>query len=204
MVKEALLIIRDYIYSFIPAQYQFLVPLFLFTLLIVAYSVFIYYFYIFQSKRDIIKLNLSKYNTAKHPFLDKLFASMLYILEFIVIMPVLSGAWFVFLSIFLVILSKNQSLPEILMVSAALVASIRITAYFTEDLSKDLAKMLPIILLGLFILGENFFELDLFMQRIAEVPSLFYSIPLYLIFIFGIELLMRIGSLFMNGGDDSD
>src|SRR3989344_1832016 len=57
-------------------------------------SLFIYKFYNSISKRNLIELNLRQYNYSSHPIASKFFAILLYLLEYMVIMPFLILLWF--------------------------------------------------------------------------------------------------------------
>ena len=166
-----------------------------FTALIAIYSIFIYYFYRFLAKKNIIDLNLSQYNRYEHPVAMKFFAFLLYILEYIIILPIITLFWFGVLSIFLLLLAKNLELRTILIISASLVASVRVTSYLSQKLSQDLAKMLPFTLLALALTSPNFFSIELFLARLTQMPLLISEIPYYLLFIVVVEFIMRITDL---------
>ena len=172
-------------------DFHLLLVLLFFTAVIVIYAVFVYYFYRFLAKKNLVELNLNKYNQSHNPALAKFFAGIFYIIEYIIILPVMTFFWFSILAILILILSKGMAIGTILLISAALVAAVRITAYLSENLSRDLAKMLPFTLLAIAITTTGFFEMGPMMSRISEVPSLFKTLPLYLLFIVGIELIMR-------------
>ena len=127
------------IVSQIPPEYGIFIGIGIYTVLIAIYSIFVWKFYRFLAKRDVIQLNLSQYNWTEHPTWNKVLASALFFLEYIVIMPVLVFLWFALLSVFLLILSREQTVQNILLISAGIVAATRMTSYFSEDLSKDLA-----------------------------------------------------------------
>ncbi len=175
--------------SGIPENYKLFIILLFFTILIIIYAIFVFYFYKILARKNIINLNLGQY--AGDGAAVKFFAFIFYIIEYIIIMPLLTLLWFGFLAVFLIILSK-QGVATILMISAALVAAVRVTAFINEDLSKDLAKLLPFTLLGLFIIQPDFFNLSEMIGRISDIPSLFYHIPYYLIFIVALETIMRL------------
>ncbi|MBT7102391.1 hypothetical protein HN935_02670 [archaeon] len=164
-----------------------------FTAVIVVYAVFVFYFYRFLAKKNLIELNLSKYNQYENPATVKFLATIFYIIEYLVILPVLTFFWFAVLAILILVLSKGLDASTILLISAALVAAVRITSYVSEDLSRDLAKMLPFTLLAIAITTAGFFDISALFLRIKEVPSLFSHVPYYLLFIVAIELIMRIG-----------
>ena len=164
-----------------------------FTAVIVVYAVFVFYFYRFLAKKNLIELNLAKYNQSQHPTAVKFLAAIFYIIEYLVILPVLTFFWFAVLAILILVLAKGLDAATILLISAALVAAVRITSYVSEDLSKDLAKMLPFTLLAIAITTAGFFDVSALILRVKEIPSLFSNIPFYLLFIVIIELVMRIG-----------
>jgi|APSaa5957512576_1039674.scaffolds.fasta_scaffold51249_2 hypothetical protein len=176
----------------IPDQYSLIATLLFFTLIIVIYSVFVYYFYKFIAKKNIIELNLDQYNRTEHPTATKLLAVFFYIVEYIILLPVLTLIWFSVFSVFLLLLSETSQAATILMLSAALIASIRVVSYVSQNLSRDLAKVVPFTLLALFITNPNFFVVSRFFERISQIPDLLSHVPYYLILIIVLEILMRI------------
>ena len=174
-------------------QSSLTITLLFFTAVIVIYAVFVFYFYRFLAKKNLIELNLNKYNQYQNPAAIKFFAAIFYIIEYIILLPILTFFWFAILSVLVLVLAKGLDAATILLISAALVAAVRITSYISEDLSKDLAKMLPFTLLAIAITTAGFFDINALLQRIKEIPSLFSNIPYYLLFIVIIELVMRIG-----------
>lgn len=100
--------------------------------------------------------------------------------------------WFVVLATLLTFLSKNQSFDTILLVAISVVGAVRVTSYYNEDLSKDLAKMLPFALLGVFIVDISYFDLSssfLFVgQALEQVSTLVY----FLGFIVVLEMTLRL------------
>ncbi|MFH0808294.1 MAG: hypothetical protein V1888_01625 [archaeon] len=169
-----------------------------FTAVIVIYSTFVFYFYRFLAKKNLIELNLNQYNQYQNQFLVKIFAALFFIIEYIILLPVLTFFWFAILSILILVLAKGLEVKTILLIAAALVASVRVTAYLSEDLSKDLAKMLPFTLLAIAITTAGFFDPTGLINRITEIPTLFIHVPYYLLFIVAIELIMRTGEFLQS------
>ncbi|MGC9309602.1 MAG: hypothetical protein ACP5D2_02805 [Candidatus Nanoarchaeia archaeon] len=184
--------------SGIPQDYNVLIILAIFTLLIIVYAIFVFYFYKYLSKKNLVELNLSQYNRYQHAGAAKFTAFIFYILEYIIILPVLTLFWFGTFSLFLLLLSKAEAVLTILTLSAALVSSVRISAYVNEQLAEDLAKMVPLALLAFFILEPDFFQLSLFLDRFSQIPTLLSQIPYYLFFIIALEFVMRIGDLIVK------
>jgi len=169
-------------------------PLSIFIIGIAIYSFFIFKFYRFLAKRDVTKLDLSKYNTSNSPALTKTFAFFGYILTYIIIYPIITFFWFMALALILAFLSKNQGLETILLISVALVSAVRITSYYSEDLSKDLAKMLPFALLGVFLVDISFFSFSDSINLIKSFPEMWKSAVYYLLYIVLLESILKIFS----------
>jgi hypothetical protein len=177
----------------VPEQYRVLFSLLLYTVFIVIYAVFIWKFYRFLAEREIIKLNLSKYNLSANPGLEKFLDVVLSTIEYVIILPFLVFFWFSIFSIFLLLLSHDQSMQHILLISAAIIASTRITAYISQNLSRDLSKIFPFTVLALFLLDPtDFFNINILFEKIVQIPALFSNILMFVIFIFGIELILRL------------
>jgi len=181
----------EYLSNLFAKEPGLLLTLIFFTTVIVIYSIFVFYFYRFLAKKNIIELNLNQYNRYNNPSMIKLFAIFFYIIEYVLLLPILTFFWFATLSILILLLSKEIGIETILLISAALVSSVRATSYVSENLSKDLAKMIPFTLLAIAITSPGFFNINNLLLRTADIPPLLSSIPFYLLFIVAIELIMR-------------
>ncbi len=196
-IKQGLLAGYNQLISFIPETYRPIVTLLIFALLISIYAIFTWHFYRNISKKDLISLNLKRYNHTTHPAVNKLFASLLNILEYVIILPFLIFFWFAILALIILILASEQSADQIIIVAAAVVAAVRILSYYSEDLAKDLAKMFPFTILTIFLLSPNFFSVDRILSFWTELPA-FTDILYYLIFIIILELILRVFDTFVN------
>ena len=74
----------------------------------------------------------------------------------------------------------------------ALVASIRVTAYYNEALSTDLAKMFPFALLAIFLVDMSFFSYQGSLITIKQFPLMWKQLIYYLGFTIALEFLLRI------------
>ena len=175
----------------LPESYKIIFNIFIYVILIALYSIFVFEFYRFLARKNVLKLNLSKYNTSTRPFLNKFFATLLFLLEYVIILPIFVFFWFTILSFLLLLLSKDQPVQQILLISAAIVGAIRITSYFKEDLSRDLAKMFPFTVLVIFLLSPNALEFGSVLVKLTELPLFFHHIFFYLIFIVFFEVAIR-------------
>ena len=168
------------------------VLVFIFAILITIVALFIWYFYKSLSQRDLLKLNLNQFNRVTHPVSTKLLAVALYFVEYIIVMPFIILVWFSALSIVLLLISEGKTAGNILMLTAAMVAAIRILAYHKKEISQELAKLFPFIALSVFILTPGAFDFEGVFGRVYEIPSLFGNILSFLIVIFAIEIVLRI------------
>ena len=191
MVFENIVGYFEGIINSVPEQYRILINLGFYTIFIAIYAIFIWKFYKFLASREILALNLRQYNHSKYSSLEKFFAILLFSIEYIVILPFLVLFWFAILSLFLLILSE-QSAQQVLLIAAAIIASTRITAYISEDLSKDLAKMLPFAVLSIFLINAHFLDGGNIISKLVEIPLLFNNILYFIVFIFSIEYVLRI------------
>jgi hypothetical protein len=160
-------------------------------LLVVVYSVFVWKFYRFIATKNLLGLNLSQYNRLAHPGAAKTLAGVFYFLEYILILPFLIFFWFMAFTLFLIVLTDNLPVNALLIISAMVITAIRMTAYYREDLSKDVAKMLPFTLLSVSILNPNFFDIERIISHLSKLPEFFGEITLYLALIIVIEITLR-------------
>jgi hypothetical protein len=177
--------------NLIPEEYSVILDLAIYTVVIALYSIFIWKFYKFLARREIIELNLRQYNHSQYSSLEKLIAVLLYTLEYLIILPFLVLFWFVTFSAFLLLLSEQGNVDQMLLISAAIIASTRITAYISEDLSKDLAKIFPFTVLATYLLNPNFFDIPSLVDKVIALPSAIVPMIMFVIFIFIVEFVLR-------------
>ena len=160
-------------------------------LLIVLYSIFVWKFYKFIARKNILGLDLNKYNKSTHPFFAKFVAGMFYLVEYILILPFLIFFWFAVFTFFLIFLTEELDINTLLIVSATIVAAIRMTSYYKEDLSKDVAKLLPFTLLAVSLLTPGFFNAERIFTQFNAIPQFLQNIVHYLVFIILLEIILR-------------
>ncbi len=170
--------------------YERIWPVALFSIGILLYALFTFHFYFFLSRKEFFEFNLENDILSMHPFWAKTYHVSMYLLKYLIIFPLFTFLWFTFLALVLIFIS-NQSIEEILMISISLVAAIRGAAYYSEDLSKDLAKMVPFALLGIFFVNIHFFSLTDSLTKITLLPSFWKTFIYYLVFVMLFELLLK-------------
>src|SRR3989344_7035029 len=102
------------------------------TILVAIYVVFIWKLHIFISTKNILRLNLNKYNKSTHPVAAKITAGLLYFLEYILILPILIFFWFLIFAILLVFIAKGMDSQSIILLAAITIAVLRVVAYISN------------------------------------------------------------------------
>jgi len=92
----------------------------------------------------------------------------------------------------LIFLSKSHPVGEILLIAMALVASVRVSAYYNEALSSDLAKMFPFALLAVFLVDMSLFSYGETFETLKQVPSMWKQLVYYLGFTITLEVVLAI------------
>lgn len=171
-------------------------PLIIFIIGMVIYAVFIFKFYRFISRRNIFKRD-KKYH--EHEGIRKL----AYVLEYIFLFPIIAFIWFFVIASILFMISEVLTIGNIFMISMAVITTIRVTAYYNEELSRDIAKLLPFALLAIFLLDISDISIatpfELFSQLIPIAKILVY----YFAFLVVVEFIFR-GITSLKGSKSSE
>jgi len=180
--------------SVLPEWAQVFINLFLLVMLVVVYSIFVWNLYRFISKRNPLGLNLNQYNQFEHSVISRFVKGGFYFIEYILILPFLIFFIFAIFTFLLILMSDAQEVTHILMISAAVIASVRVTSYYNEDLSKEIAKFLPLTLLTLSMLNPYTFVeaqyIEKILSQISQLSSFLGSVQYYLLFIIVLEIFL--------------
>ncbi|MBC8281076.1 MAG: hypothetical protein H8E48_09855 [Chloroflexi bacterium] len=172
--------------------YDQLEPVAIYILGMALYALFIFKFYQFVASKDIFGLDVSKYEQARFKAARVFLHLTLYVAKYLFIFPLVAFFWFAAITIMLSFLASDQDFREILLIAMAVVGTIRICAYITEDLSRDLAKMLPFGVLAFVIIELSSFDaadsLDVLKQADDNREAILY----YLGFTIALELALRV------------
>lgn len=156
------------------------------------YAIFIFKFYRFIAGRDIFTLDFSKNDNVAFPVVWDIIFLIWYVARYILLFPAFAMFWFAVLTLMLAFLSENRDLSEILLIALATVSTIRISAYYNEDLSRDLAKILPFAVLAIFLIDTSFFDVDASVAVLQQANEQRETIFYYLMFVIGLELVLRV------------
>jgi len=191
--------------SLLPSTIQQFLNFIVIVFLVVLYSIFVWKFYSSISKKNIFSLNLDEYKNSKNAALEKILAFLVYIFEYLIFFPILIFIWFSVFTIFLILLTENLAVGTLLLISATVIASIRITSYYRRRLSEDIAKLIPFTLLSISLLNPTFFSLDRLSTQFQGISLSFGDLFVFFIFIISLEVILRIVDLvFAYGGLKSE
>lgn len=111
--------------------------------------------------------------------------------EFTFLFPALSFLFFALLASSLFLLAKSQSTTQILLVSMSVVVGVRMTAFVSENSAADLAKLLPLSLLGVLLVDPSYASLERTWAHFAEVPGLLPLIARLVLLLIAVEVVTR-------------
>jgi hypothetical protein len=180
--------------SILPLWLQSSVNLLLLIMTVFCYSLFVWKGYKYIARKNLIELNLNQYNTSEHPFLSKALAGIFYLIEYLIISPIVIFISFTLFAAFLILLNESTTIDYLILVSATIIAVIRMTSYLPkkgEELAKDLAKLFPFMLLAVAMLNPDFFDFERILSNFQQIPALLDQILIYLLFIIVLEMIMR-------------
>lgn len=156
------------------------------------FAVFVFKFYRFVAARDIFVLDLAKYEGMSFRRAKSLFHLVAYVVKYLLLFPVFAFFWFTILTVILAFLSKEQTISETLLIALVTVSAIRVTAYYKEELARDLAKILPFAVLSALIISASFSSVSESLDRLRTVGENREDIFYYLIFLIALELVLRL------------
>jgi hypothetical protein len=156
------------------------VSLFYLIIMIAIYAIIIYHFYRYIARRDCFKPSEREHSRA------------IGFLKYAFLFPFVAILFFMGFSMMFIFLTKAENIAPILTTAFAIIVAIRITAYYTEDLSKDVAKMLPFAILGIFLVDPEYFTIETGMNKINILPDYVNIIVQYILLIILVEWVLRI------------
>jgi hypothetical protein len=192
IVTETLGKLYIYLNSFMPESFKPFIALGFGMILITLYGIFVWKFYRFLARRDLLDLNLKQYNRVDHPGLNKFFAFLLFIIEYIVILPIVVFFWFFVIAVLLFLMAKELSPGNILLIAGSIVGAVRIASYYEEDLSRDLAKLFPFTILAIALVTPGFFNFGELISKLEDLGDLIPNLLIYLVAIMVIEFILRL------------
>ena len=174
---------------------QLLWPAVVYVFGMAAYAIFVFRFYRFLASRDMFaSWTCPSMRSRATGGCEAFFRLVLYGAEYIILFPAFAFFWFAVLTVILALLSRDRAFSDILLIALATVGAIRVTAYYNEDLSKDLAKILPFAVLAIFLIDGYYFDTHQSLNVLNEATDHSERILYYLVFLIALEFALRLVS----------
>ncbi len=168
-------------------------PVTLYVIGVAVYAAFVFNFYRFVALRDMFAFDIYRFEESNHPALRSFLHVIAYVLKYLIVFPLFAFFWFAVLVLMLTFLAKDRDFTDTLLIALAMVSGIRFSAYYDEDLARDLAKILPFALLALFLIDASFFDIVESLETLTEVSDHGETVVYYLLFLIGLEFVLRFG-----------
>lgn len=169
-----------------------ILPVAVYVLAMALYAIIIFKFYRFIAGRDIFSLDLSGNDASRVPVLRDLLSLIGYVIKYILLFPAFAFLWFAALTVMLAFLSEDRALSTILILALATVSAIRVCAYYDEDLSRDLAKILPFAVLAIILIDTASLDVRASVDVLRQINEHWHTVFYYWMFLVALELALRI------------
>lgn len=114
-----------------------------------------------------------------------------YVAKYLFLGPLYLFVWASLLALLIFLMADSLAVLQCLYVSLGLLATIRITSYYNQDLSVDVAKIMPFSLLAVVLIDINKIRFDIFIEKLKEVPTIWQTAVMMFAVIVFLELLLR-------------
>ena len=142
---------------------------------IAIYSIFVWYFYRFISKRDLFPKLFYQITQRKEDQSLSIPRIAAFIAAYVVAFPFVIFIWFTVLTFFVFFIGQDMPFDIAIFVSLAIIGVVRILSYYREDAAKEVGKLVPYAMLSFFLTSvavysdPNFFT----EKNLETIPSLF-------------------------------
>ncbi len=168
---------------------QALLPVAVKILAMTVYAVCVFKFYRFIGRRDIFTVNLSG---GGRPASADALPLLGYVVRFVILFPAFALLWLATLTVMLALLSEDRQLSTILGIVLATVGAIRVCAYYDEDLSRDLAKMLPFAVLAIVVIDTASLDVQSSVGVLGQIGGEVLTIFWYWVLLIVLEMGLRL------------
>ncbi len=94
------------------------------------------------------------------------------VLRWLLLFPAVTSAYAALIVVSLFALSKSLTADQMVLTAASLAAGIRVTAYVSEAAAEEVARIVPLGLLGVVIVDPGYLDLAVTMERFRNVAGL--------------------------------
>ncbi len=152
----------------------------------------IWHFYRFVATRDLFGKHLSIHHPGLTGFLEDFILGLFRVGKYGILFPIMSFLWFGGFVALLFVVAQNQTIDQIALISIGLVGAARVLAYYKEDMAQELAKTIPIVILGVALVEPDFFQIELVQSRLQSLPELGSTLLPFIVYLSALELALRV------------
>ena len=141
---------------------------------IAIYSLFVWHFYRFISKRAAITKIIRRFSKKENRTrTTRIIEAVIYFILF----PIIIFVWFSFLAFFIFIIAEAMPFYIAIFVSMTIIAVVRILSYYKEDAAKEVAKMIPYAILSFLLTSVAIYANPNFFQdkELIAIPNTFLA-----------------------------
>lgn len=106
------------------------------------------------------------------------------------VFPVVSFLYFTVIALALFVMAKSQGVEQILLLSMAIIVGVRVTVYWSEQMSNDLAKLVPLSLLAVILVDPGYITLEAAWARLVYATQLWPLLGRYFLLFIALEGVM--------------
>ncbi|MFH0970415.1 MAG: hypothetical protein V1776_03065 [Candidatus Diapherotrites archaeon] len=165
---------------------------FSYAIILAVYVILIWNFYRSVARRDIFARTFTFHHPGIVGFLEDFILAVLRLVKYGVFFPVFSFLWFGGFVVLLLVVAQNQTVSQVVLLSIAIVSGARILSYYNQDTAQELAKIIPMVVLGIALVEPDFFELNKVVSRLETIPTLWNSLLPFILYLSLLELTLRI------------
>jgi|SRR3989338_10652036 len=181
--QDYILLVKDFI---LDKQYMNLLAS---TIVLFLASLLSWYIYYKQlARRDLFEIPKIDVGKKFRNFFDR----AVYLLKYLLVFPLYSFIWFLIFSFLLFNLSKSRPIGDILFLGIIVVAATRMGAYVSDKLAEDMAKLLPLTLIAIFLMDPKAVTIETIKSSFNTVLLQLPRVAKYLLFIIVLEWVLRI------------
>jgi hypothetical protein len=159
-----------------------------FNLAIYTVSMAVYALVLWNIYKIITKENIFVFEGMENTKVPTLTSALMYLVVF----PIIVFGVFLAFALMLIFLAKGQTLQQILLISVTLISAIRIASYYHEEIAGDIAKLIPLTLLGVFLVDPTYYSTAVVVERLYALPLQLNLIMRYLLFTVLLEWTLRV------------
>ena len=162
------------------------------------FSFAIFHLHRFMSKSDFFLIDVSPLRKSGRLLRILLFC-VIYLFRYTLLLPMVTYLWFWILVAIVAFLYNSREPREVLLMAMAVLTAVRVTSYYNEDLARDISKILPYGLLGIFLVNLGQINLETSFALMGRIGSEMANAFYYWAYVTCQELILRISYPYVRG-----